>query len=181
MTARAPQLRFTLRVIGAVLAMAVSTVALVGCVPAFESGPKPADDAPPVVSPEDSIIPTQKPAKPSDCVVVPAGVLDAVDQILVNPGDSLPFAAGWYDEEAKLWIIVGALAGPSGEGEGIAGAWGSKSDIASAPFDGELWALDSNASNFSTAPLSDIYVFERQPRLGAVYKCYPALKFEAGK
>lgn len=181
MTAPSPQLRLTPRVIGAVFGMAVSAAALVGCSLAPDTGSAPAETEPPIVSPEDSVVPTQRPAKTSDCVVVPTGVLEAIDQILVDPGDSVPFAAGWYDEEAKLWIIIGDLAGPSGEGEGIRGTWGSKTDIASDPFLGELWGLDSNASMFSTAPLSDIYVFERQPRLEAVHKCYPALRNAARK
>ena len=181
MTAPTQQRVLTPRVMGAVLAMVWSAVALVGCSLTSDTGSKPADRTPPVVSPEDSRNSTPNLAKSSDCVVVPAGVLAAVDRILLDPGDSVPFAASWYDEEANLWIIVGDLAGPSGAGEGIRGTWGTKSDIASAPFDGDLLALDSNAALVSTAQLWDIYVLERQPMLEAVHKCFPAVRNEADK
>lgn len=102
MAARTPHLRVTSSASGALLLISLSAVALVGCVPAAEAESPPAAETPPVDPPEDSPAPTQEPAKTSDCVVVPARVLHAVDEILVNSGDSVPFAASWYDEEAKL-------------------------------------------------------------------------------
>jgi hypothetical protein len=174
-------MRATPTIAGIVLAMAVSAVGLVGCSPASDVRSEPAEAEPPIVSPEDFMTPTPEAFNISDCVVAPAGVLGAMDEVLVNADDSVPFAGSWYDEETKLWIMVGKIAGPASAGEDVWGVWGTKSDITSDPFDGELWALGGNEVIFSTAPVSDLYVFERQPRLAAAHKCYPVLLDEAGK
>ncbi|MET0933099.1 MAG: hypothetical protein ABWX56_05260 [Mycetocola sp.] len=105
----------------------------------------------------------------SNCVVVPASVLGAVNQILVESDDSVASATAWFDEEAEFWIVVGVI--DRSVGENALGAWGTPGDIALEPFEGELWALDGGAQMFSTAPLSDTHNFDVRPRVFSPLKC----------
>lgn len=161
MTAHTLHLGRRTKVLGTVLTLILSALVLAGCASTPATGSDPADTEPPVPSPKSSPTSSEE-FHAGNCFIAPAGALDAVNQLLVEPADSVSYANAWFDEEADFWIVIGVI--ERSVGENIGGTWATTADIASDPFEGEFVALDGGAEMFSTAPISDTENLDARPR-----------------
>lgn len=174
MTVRRPHLRSDPRALGIVLTF-VTALVLVGCASASATGSDPEEAEPPVVSPEPSPTPTDM-FHAGNCFIAPPGILDAVNQTLIEPDASVEYANAWFDEDSDFWLIIGVIKRPASENVG--GAWATTTDIASEPFEGDLIGLDGGAEMYSTVPMSETETLDARSRgpLSPDLKCENVLE-----
>jgi hypothetical protein len=150
----------------AMLVTAILSIALTGCgtVSATSANEEPPATAQPT-----------KPAKP-ECMKASPSLSAAVNELVVEKGEgnTVSNVAVEQDTDTGWWVIVGGIEVPPENGDGFLGFWVTDLEPSAEPFDGTIWAMDTNTAHESAAALTEEVSIESvsHPAIG----CYERLR-----